>query len=30
MKKILLLLVLTAFVSCETKTVEVEKSGGIW
>ena len=30
MKKILLLSVLAAFISCETKTVEVEKSGGVW
>ena len=30
MKKILLLFVLAAFVSCETKIVEVEKSGGVW
>ena len=29
MKKIILLFVFTAFLSCETKTIEVEKSAGI-
>ncbi|MBL6649749.1 MAG: hypothetical protein ISP56_05745 [Flavobacteriaceae bacterium] len=30
MKKILLLLVLTISLGCETKTVEVQKAGGTW
>ena len=30
MKKLLLLFVLATFISCETKTIEVEKSGGVW
>lgn len=29
MKKILLLIIITTFISCETKTVEVEKSAGM-
>tara|TARA_B100001540_G_scaffold35061_1_gene31072 strand:+ start:45 stop:545 length:501 start_codon:yes stop_codon:yes gene_type:complete len=29
MKKILLLFIITAFISCDTKTVEVEKSAGM-
>ena len=29
MKKILLLFITTAFISCETKTVEVERSAGM-
>jgi len=29
MKKILLLIIISTFISCETKTVEVEKSAGI-
>ena len=30
MKKILLLIVLTISLGCETKTVEIQKSGGVW
>ena len=30
MKKLLILFVITTFISCETKTIEVEKSGGVW
>ena len=30
MKKIILLIVFTAFMSCETKTVEVVKPAGEW
>ena len=29
MKKILILFIITAFISCDTKTVEVEKSAGM-
>ena len=30
MKKLLLLFVLATFISCETKIIEVNKSGGVW
>ena len=30
MKKLLVLFVVATFISCETKTIEIEKSGGVW
>ena len=30
MKKILLLIIIVTFISCETKTVEIEKTAGEW
>jgi len=30
MKKLLLLFMVASFISCDTKTIEVQKSGGVW
>ena len=30
MKKLLLLFVIATLISCESKTIEVQKSGGVW